>query len=88
MTPAAKRQAVAHVCTVHEVSERRACTLLSADRSMVRYRTRRPDDFILRQHIKELALARRRFGYRRLLMIAFGLLGGGCISCWTEKAST
>jgi len=66
VTPAAKRQAVAHVCTVHEVSERRACTLLSADRSMVRYRTRRPDDFILRQHIKELALARRRFGYRRL----------------------
>ena len=33
---------------------------------MVRYRTRRPADFILRQHIKELALARRRFGYRRL----------------------
>lgn len=33
---------------------------------MIRYRSRRPDDTALRRRIKELALARRRFGYRRL----------------------
>ncbi len=66
VAPAAKRQVVAHVCKTHEVSERRACTLLQADRSMVRYRSRRADDAIHRRRIRELAQERRRFGYRRL----------------------
>lgn len=66
MTPAAKRQAVAHACAVHEVSERRACQTLSIDRSMVRYRSLRGDDAAVRLRIRELAQVRRRFGYRRL----------------------
>lgn len=66
MTPAARRQAVAHVCEAHDVSERRACTALGLDRSTIRYRSRRPDDSGLRQRIRELAAIRRRFGYRRL----------------------
>ena len=44
MTPAAKREAVAHLRGSLEVSERRACSIIAADRSVVRYRRRRPDD--------------------------------------------
>ena len=66
MTPAAKRQAVTHACEGHELSERRACAILGFDRSMVRYRSRRPDDMGVRSRIRELAAERRRFGYRRL----------------------
>lgn len=64
--PAAQRQAVAHVCQVHEVSERRACTVLGFDRSSMRYRARRANDAGLRLRIRALASERRRFGYRRL----------------------
>lgn len=66
MTPVARRQAVAHACTTHEVSERRACQALGVDRSSVRYRSRRPGDCAVRLRIRELAQVRRRFGYRRL----------------------
>jgi putative transposase len=66
VTPAAKRQAVTHACEGHELSERRACAILGFDRSMVRYRSRRPDDMGVRSRIRELAAERRRFGYRRL----------------------
>lgn len=66
MTPAVRRQAVAHVCQAHDVSERRACHALGLDRSTIRYRSRRPDDAAVRQRIRELASERRRFGYRRL----------------------
>ena len=41
VTPAARRQAVAHVRAAHEVSERRACEALGVDRSSMRYRSRR-----------------------------------------------
>ena len=48
------------------MSERRACTLIGADRTMVRYRSRRPTETALRERMRELAAERRRFGYRRL----------------------
>jgi hypothetical protein len=35
--PAAKREAVVHLRKVLQMSERRACTLVAADRKMVRY---------------------------------------------------
>ena len=41
VTPAAKREAVAHLRTLFEVSERRACKVLEADRTSVRYRGQR-----------------------------------------------
>lgn len=66
MTPAARREAVAHLVTVHEMSQRRACIITGVDRSMVRYRSRRPDDAELRERLRTLAAERRRFGYRRL----------------------
>jgi putative transposase len=66
LTPAAKREAVAHLRGSLEVSERRACSMIAADRSAVRYLSRRPDDAALRVRLRELADQRRRFGYRRL----------------------
>ena len=66
VTPAAKREAVAHLVTTHEMSERRACQTIQADRKMVRYRSRRPADDALRQRLRELAGEQLRFGYRRL----------------------
>ena len=67
--PAAKRQAVAHLRSVLEISERRACTIVAADRKMVRYRSRRPPDIELRARLRDLANQRRRFGYRRLFIL-------------------
>jgi putative transposase len=66
VTPAARREIVAHLRVAHEVSERRACSALEVDRSSVRYRRRRPDDALVRARLRELAAIRRRFGYRRL----------------------
>jgi putative transposase len=57
---------VAHAQAVHGVSERRACSIIGADRSAVRYRHRRPDDGPVRERLRALAGERRRFGYRRL----------------------
>jgi putative transposase len=67
--PAAKREAVAHLRSHLEMSERRACSLVAADRTMVRYRSRRPPDTALRARLRELANERRRFGYRRLFIL-------------------
>jgi putative transposase len=67
--PAAKREAVAHLRSVVQMSERRACILVSADRKMIRYRSRRPPDVELRTRLRDLANQRRRFGYRRLFIL-------------------
>ena len=67
--PAAKREAVAHLRSVLEMSERRACILVAADRKMIRYRSRRPADAELRTRLRDLANQRRRFGYRRLFIL-------------------
>ena len=66
VTPRAKREAVAYLKTAHEVSERRACQVLDANRALVRYRFTRPPDVALRERLKALSAERRRFGYRRL----------------------
>jgi putative transposase len=68
VTPAAKREAVAHLKGAHQMSERRACSVVGCDRMTVRYRSRRPDDPRLRERLRALARERRRFGYRRLLI--------------------
>jgi putative transposase len=69
VTPVVKREAVAHLCHVYGVSQRRACKAIDADRTSMRYRSVRPDDAILRARLRELAAVRRRFGYRRLLLM-------------------
>jgi transposase InsO family protein len=73
--PIAKREAVAHLQTVMGLSERRACCIVSADRKMVRYRPCRPPDTELRGQLRELANARRRFGYHRRLFVLLRKLG-------------
>ncbi len=50
----------------HGISERRACAILGADRSVARYQSRRPDDACNASRLRALAAERRRFGYRRL----------------------
>lgn len=67
--PAAKREAVAHLQTVLGLSERRACSIVGAERKMIRYRPRRPPETELRGRLRDLANARRRFGYRRLFIL-------------------
>src|SRR5215469_10168247 len=66
VTPAARREAAAHLGQIYEVSQRRACQVIGADRSSIRYCRRRPDDGPLRSRLREIAAQRRRFGYRRL----------------------
>jgi len=66
VTPAVKRDAVAHLEGLFAVSQRRACTVLGVDRTMVRYRSLRSDDAGIRERMRSLAGERRRFGYRRL----------------------
>jgi putative transposase len=66
VTPAAKREAVAHLRSAFEMSERRACRTVNCVRMTMRYRSRRPDDAELRCRLRTLAHERRRFGYRRL----------------------
>jgi len=60
--------------TTYEMSERRACRLIRADRKTVRYQARRGRDDELRSRLRELAGEQRRFGYRRLhaLLLAEG----------------
>jgi putative transposase len=67
--PAAQREGVAHLRAVMGLSERRASTIVGADRAMIRYRSRRPKETELRARLRELANARRRFGYRRLFIL-------------------
>ena len=66
VTPDAKREAVARVVQEHGVSQRRACEVLSVDRSSIRYRSIRSDDACIREAMKKVASERRRFGYRRI----------------------
>ena len=54
--PAAKREAVAHLRGVHQMSERRACSLIAADRKMIRYRSRRAPDTEMRARFASLPI--------------------------------
>jgi transposase InsO family protein len=55
---------------------RRACRIIGADRTAIRYRSKRKTDERARARLRELAHERRRFGYRRLhvLLKAEGLV--------------
>ena len=67
--PAVKREGVAHLRAMMGLSERRACSIVGADRKMVRYRSCRPPDTELRTQLRDLANERKRFGYRRLFVL-------------------
>ena len=70
--PVVKREAVAHLQATMGLSERRACTIVAADRTTIRYRSRRPPELELREKLRALASRRRRFGYRRLFVLLRG----------------
>jgi putative transposase len=67
--PIVKREGVAHLQAMMGLSERRACEIVEADRTMIRYRSRRPPDTELRTRLRDLANERKRFGYRRLFVL-------------------
>lgn len=69
VTPAAKRKAVARLKDAFGMSERRACKAIGCCRMTVRYETSRRDDGEVRERMKAIAQERRRFGYRRLLVM-------------------
>ncbi len=60
---------MAHARAAFDLSERRACTILGFDRTSVRYRSSRGEDADLRVRLRALAGERRRFGWRRLLIL-------------------
>ena len=67
MRPAQRRAAVTYAQEQFGFTQRRACRLVGAARSTVRYRRRGGDgDGALRSRLRELASQRPRFGYRRL----------------------
>jgi putative transposase len=66
VTPAARRTTAAYLTKQHGFSQRRACRLTQLARSTARYRSRRAHASELRQRLRTLAVARPRFGYRRL----------------------
>ena len=67
MRSAQRRAAVVFAQEHLRFSQRRACRLVEAARSSVRYRSQRGnDDTSLRTRLRELAAQRPRFGYRRL----------------------
>ena len=70
MSPTRRRQAVEHVCKGLEVSQRRACKVLSQPRGTQRYRPRRVDeDRALAAAMKRLSRMHPRYGYRRITVL-------------------
>jgi putative transposase len=64
--PRSRRLAVTWAIKDKSYSQRRACALVGLQPKTYRYASRRPDDAPIRRRLRELALERRRFGYRRL----------------------
>lgn len=69
VAPQAKRTCSRYLMQEYKISERRACQLVGAHRSQVRYRARRAVDIKLVERIKAIAFEKRRFGYRRIHMM-------------------
>jgi putative transposase len=76
VTPAVKREAVAHLRQVHEMSERRACKVIGCVRMTVRYRSRRIDDVALRERLRALAKC-----------VAGSAIAGSTFSCAAKDLS-
>ena len=64
-----KRAAATHVVGSLGLSQRRACLLVSLNRSSFQYRSCREDDTPLRQKMLEIAERRRRFGMPRMMVM-------------------
>ena len=69
VTPAARREAVAHLRIAFEVRERRACSALGTDRTLDPLPQRQAGQRGHTGTAAELAAIRRRFGQRRLRIL-------------------
>jgi putative transposase len=61
--PEARKQAVDHMITEHNLSERAACRLASLSRSGYRYQPKARNDDGLRRRLRELAAKQTAYGY-------------------------
>jgi putative transposase len=66
VTASERRAAVRQVTVAYEISERRALRFTGFPRATVRYRTRLPEQALLRERIRMHAGQRPRWGYRRI----------------------
>lgn len=64
--PAQKKAMAGYFQAQHGRSQRKAAALVGSASSVLRYCSRRADDGLLRERLRELASERPRFGYRRL----------------------
>ena len=65
MKPAQRRAAAGYAQERFGLSQRRACRVVGAARSTIRYRPQgRGDDEAVRDRLREVAAERPRFGYR------------------------
>ncbi|MDP6580616.1 MAG: IS3 family transposase [Vicinamibacterales bacterium] len=69
MKPVTQREVVQYLTDRYTVSERRACRTARFCRSSLRHRSTRDPLLALRQRMREVAHARIRYGYRRLLVV-------------------
>lgn len=84
-----KREAVAYLRAEHGLSERRACNIVDADRTMIRDRSQRAPDTVLRGRLRDLANERRRFGYPLPGRVMRSMIprGGGSSFCCGVRES-
>lgn len=73
--PGKRREAVAYLVQCHGQSERRACGVLRHSRATQRYTSKARDQSPLRIRLRDLALSRPRYGYRRLPFFCGGKAG-------------
>lgn len=66
MTTFERRAVVTELQAAHGISERRALRWTGFPRASVRYRSRRPEQALLRERIRAHAADRPRWGYRRI----------------------
>jgi len=64
-----RKAAVRYLQSHYQASERRACRLVNLSRATVYYRSKRPSQDALRKRILELAMARVRYGYKRIYIL-------------------
>jgi len=64
--PAQKKEVAGYLQEQHGTSQRKAAVLVGSAASVLRYRSKRGDDVLVRERLRELASERLRFGYRRL----------------------
>ena len=70
MSPQAKRDAVNHLVTDQDFSQRYACQLVGISRSSARYQpTPKPEEIALREQVRQLAHQHPGYGYRRIAVI-------------------